>query len=102
MEASESKEVEPGEHAEHGGDDNPMAHILDKGLVGVDARTGKIVWKPYGEHNAAIAGYAPKMIGPVPLEFTKHMTDVTVTAIIFFVLALWVARRAGWVAKRSS
>ncbi|MFH0939189.1 MAG: F0F1 ATP synthase subunit A [Planctomycetota bacterium] len=79
----------------HGtGDGDATSHILDKVLFGFDAKTGQCIWKPYGDHHgAAIVGYAPKIVGPFKLEFTKHMADVIVVAAILFVTAILVARR---------
>ena len=82
-------------HAAHEGSSDPMHHILDKVLVGVDATTGKIV-RPYDEHGhlkLEYAAYTPAKVGPFKLEFTKHMAGLTVAAVLFLAIALTVARR---------
>jgi F-type H+-transporting ATPase subunit a len=85
-----------GEAAEHGqeggGAQDPTHHIQDKVLFGVNANTGAVVGYPY-QHGHAIAGYAPKTIGPMKLEFTKHMADVTVVAALLMVAGLAVSRK---------
>jgi F-type H+-transporting ATPase subunit a len=89
-------EVEHGEAAAGhggGGGQDPTHHIRDKVLFGVNAQTGAIQWKPYDQHGAALAGYQPKSIGPMKLEFTKHMLDVGIVAALFLVVSLLVARR---------
>ena len=78
----------------HGGED-PMQHILDKVLFGLDRTTGRIV-SPYDVHGHLkrdYAAYVPASIGPVKLEFTKHMAGVTVVAAIIFALAMVFSRR---------
>ena len=91
-----------GEHS--AGASDATSHILDKVLWGADAATGRWVWKPYGDHHGvAIPGYAPKMVWKFKLEFTKHMADVAVVAVLFFAIAVLVARRvlAGLAANRA-
>jgi F-type H+-transporting ATPase subunit a len=90
LEAFEKSAEHAEDHGDGGGD--PMHHILDKVLVGVDATTGQVKTYPYDTHGHAIAGYAPKMVGPFKLEFTKHMAGLTFAAVIFFILATLVAR----------
>ncbi|HYG73531.1 MAG TPA: F0F1 ATP synthase subunit A [Planctomycetota bacterium] len=81
-------------HADHGGGDDPMHHILDKVLWGVDATTGKVYYKPFGDHgHLTVAGYTPKMVGPFKMEFTKHMAGLTVGALLFFIITMMVAKR---------
>jgi len=100
--AEHTGEAEHGaEHAGHGHHDesfdagaNAMHHILDKVLVGVDAKTGAITTYPYDEHTGeAKEGYAPKYVGPVALEFTKHMAGMGVAAVVFFAVCVTVSRR---------
>ncbi len=79
------------EHAvEHKASD-PMEHILDSVLFGID-QNGQLVGHPYNEEGEAVVGYAPRMIGPVPLEFTKHMADVAGVALLVFIGAMVVSR----------
>jgi len=81
-------------HAEHGADD-PMAHIMDVVWWGVDKSSGKVV-APYDSHGHLKPGYAtyvPASVGPFKLEFTKHMFNLTVAAIVFFAVSVIVARR---------
>jgi len=87
-------------HAEHSGGDDPMHHILDKVLWGVDASTGQVYYKPYGDHgHLTFAAYAPKMVGPFKMEFTKHMAGLGVGAVLFFVITMLVARSVVAAAK---
>jgi F-type H+-transporting ATPase subunit a len=83
-------------HAEHKFDPGAHAihHITDKVLAGVDASTGAIRTYPYDDHTGvALQGYVPKMIGPMKLEFTKHMFGMTVAATIIFLIG-WIISRA--------
>ena len=77
--------------AEHHTSD-PMEHILDKPLFGIDATSGDLTWIKRDEEGHVI-GYSPKEIGPVKLQFTKHMAGLTIVAVIFFVLTMTVAKR---------
>ncbi|HLX64557.1 MAG TPA: F0F1 ATP synthase subunit A [Planctomycetota bacterium] len=91
----EGAEHEGGEHA---ASSDPMHHILDKVLVGVDKTTGGVVYLPLGEHGhpreiGTGVVYEPKKVGPFKLEFTKHMLDITVIAALFLALAMVVANR---------
>ena len=113
-----------GEHAAHeeGGSD-PLHHIKDVVLWGVDAHTGAVLYKPYTAHGhpkvfdqngheiegahapaadsqieihagtLAAVQYAPKKIGPFKLEFTKHMLGVTVIALLLTILLTSAAKR---------
>jgi F-type H+-transporting ATPase subunit a len=87
-----------GEHAGHGGHaevEDPLAHIKDVVLVGVDKTSGKVV-RPYDGHGhlkAEYALYQPAMVGPFKLEFTKHMAAFTIAAMLFFAISMLVARR---------
>jgi F-type H+-transporting ATPase subunit a len=79
-----------GEHAMH--------HILDKVLVGIDAKTGGVTMYPYDEHGHPKSGYEPKVLAtvlgkPVRMEFTKHMFGMTIAAILIFMMATIVAKR---------
>ncbi len=96
----ESGHLHATEQMEHAFDagEHAMHHILDKVLVGVDARTGRVVSYPYDDHGHARDGYEPKVLAtilgkPLPLEFTKHMFGMTVAAALIFALAALVARR---------
>ncbi|MCY3024240.1 MAG: F0F1 ATP synthase subunit A [Planctomycetota bacterium] len=80
---------------------NAMHHILDQVVFGVDQGSGRVVWQPYGKHGHAVAGYAPRTIGPMKLEFTKHMAGVrgaltnAVEAVVVFVRDEMVAPIGG-------
>ncbi len=94
-----------GAHAEHEAPADPMHHILDKVLIGY-SKDGKVISYPYDEHGhvkSEYATYEPAAIGPIKLEFTKHMMGLTVVAIIFLVVAMTVAKRvlAGLHANRA-
>ena len=91
-ETSRAHETEPHEENESSHGSDPMEHILDKPLFGVDATTGALMWIRTDEEGRALSGYSPKMVGPVKLEFTKHMAGLTIVAVIFFVLATTVAK----------
>ncbi|GMV81113.1 MAG: hypothetical protein AMXMBFR7_22970 [Planctomycetota bacterium] len=81
-------------HADHGGGGgDPMHHIMDKVMLGLGA-DGKLYWKPYGDHgHLEYAGYAPQTIGPLKLEFTKHMTGLTVIAFLLALVITGIARK---------
>lgn len=79
-------------HGGHEGGEDPLHHIKDKVMLGMSS-DGKLVWKPYGEHGHAVEGYAPKTIGPMKLEFTKHMAGMTLVALLLFLVVTAVARR---------
>ena len=85
---------EGGAHVEHAaGGGNPMHHILDSTLFGVDS-TGTVQIRPYDEHgHPKNVGYAPKMVGPFKLEFTKHMASLTVVALVLFVVCMIVSKK---------
>lgn len=70
---------------------DPMHHVRDKVLFGLDAR-GRLVWQPY-VHGKAVVGYAPAQLGPVKLEFTKHMLGITVVAALLAAILLPLGRR---------
>ncbi|MGD0094485.1 MAG: F0F1 ATP synthase subunit A [Planctomycetota bacterium] len=93
MEEAQEHAAEDTHGEEQGEPFNAMHHILDQVLVGVDKGTGQIVWRPYDKHGHSIASYAPSSIGPVKLEFTKHMCGVTVVAALVFALSMLVAKR---------
>lgn len=71
---------------------NPMHHIKDKVLFGW-SKDGRVVWRPLDEHGTAKTGYEAAMLGPVRLEFTKHMFDVTLAAALLAAAGIWTARR---------
>jgi len=77
-------------HAAHGHD--PMEHVADSPIVGIDAATGAIRFFPRKSHE-----YTPKIVqvGPVPfkMEFTKHMASFTVACGLILVVSLIVARK---------
>jgi F-type H+-transporting ATPase subunit a len=91
-------EHEGGAHEAHGGHEapaDPMHHILDKVLVGY-SKDGKVITYPYDEHGHVkeqYAGYAPAKAGPFKLEFTKHMAGLTIVAVLFFAIAVIVAKK---------
>jgi F-type H+-transporting ATPase subunit a len=94
-EETEATHIEHTEHEAGGGD--PMHHIKDSVLFGVDATSGAVVFKPYDEHGHVgkeHIGYAPKSYGGgfFKLEFTKHMGSLAVAATLLFVVALTVSR----------
>jgi F-type H+-transporting ATPase subunit a len=98
--AGKQSTQDDGEMEEHkddghgGGGSDPMHHILDKVLWGVDKTSGSVMWKPYGDHgHLVVATYEPKKIGPFKLEFTKHMAGMTVGAVLFFAVVMLVAKR---------
>jgi len=81
-----------GEHASEGsGASDPLHHIRDKVLLGLDAR-GRLVPQPY-LHGQPVAGYVPARMGPVKLEFTKQMLGVTVVAVVLGAALLLAGRR---------
>ena len=82
-------------HEEHDGNADPMHHILDRVLFGVDKATGSVV-APYDKHGhlkREYASYEPARVGPFKLEFTKHMAGLTVAAVLFLAVTMVVARR---------
>ena len=86
-------EVEAPEHAGHGGHGHdPMEHIKDSPIFGVDAATGKILFKPNDNphYTATVVKLGPL---PLKLEFTKHMASFTFAALLIFVVCLTVSRR---------
>jgi len=91
-------------HEEPAGGGDPMHHIMDKVLIGIDKTTGKVFWKPNGDHGhpvevlrlatrKSVIRYEPALVGPFKLEFTKHMANVGLIAIVVFVVSILVARR---------
>ena len=86
-------EVEAPEHAGHGGHGHdPMEHIKDSPIFGIDAVTGKILFKPNDtpHYTATVVKLGPL---PLKLEFTKHMASFTFAALLIFVVCLTVSRR---------
>jgi F-type H+-transporting ATPase subunit a len=86
------------EHAEHEGAPNPEHHIRDQALVGIDAKTGAIVWHPRDHEGNPVAGYTPNVLLKIKdsefrLEFTKHMLGMTVVATLIVVMGIVVAKR---------
>lgn len=78
-------------HGEH--KEDPMHHIKDKVMLGLST-DGRVIWKPYGDHgHLEHPSYVAKTVGPVKLEFTKHMAGVTFVALIMFLVITAVARR---------
>jgi F-type H+-transporting ATPase subunit a len=80
-------------HGEGGGTTDPLHHIKDKVLFAVDQNGRLVTGSEAYLHGTAVAGYAPKTVGPVKLEFTKHMMGATVVAALLTVTVLLVARR---------
>lgn len=85
------------EHAFDAGE-HAMHHILDKVLVGIDAKTGAVTPYPYDAHGHAKNGYEPKVLmsiagKPLKLEFTKHMFGMTFAAFGIFLVAMVVSKR---------
>jgi F-type H+-transporting ATPase subunit a len=70
-----------------------MSHAADYALFGIDAqgafRTGSEMYR----HGSAVAGYAPRAFGPFKLEFTRHMLDMTVVAVLLGAVLVSVGRR---------
>ena len=81
---------------EHEGNADPMHHILDKVLFGVDKTTGSVV-APYDKHGhlkQEYASYVPARVGPFKLEFTKaHGRIDRRAAVLFLAITMVVARR---------
>ena len=92
MGAEQEAQLKPvGEATEHEAP-NPMEHIQDSVLFALDKNGNWVSRPPHGKEGHPVAGYEPKMIGPIPLEFTKHMADVAGVAVIFFIAAMLVTR----------
>jgi F-type H+-transporting ATPase subunit a len=47
----------------------------------------------YSKHGKALAGYQPGYAGPLKLEYTRHMLDLTIVATLLAVVLVTVARR---------
>jgi F-type H+-transporting ATPase subunit a len=76
----------------------PMEHAQDYALFGVDAH-GRFLLKSemYDRHGQALASYQPFSFGAGPLqgrlEFTRHMLDLTIVAVLLGAVLVAVARR---------
>lgn len=83
-----------GEKEHGGGGGDPMHHILDQVLIGINAKTGQITLgsRAYDAHGHTLASYEPSRVGPFKLEFTKHMLSLTLVAAIVFSLGMVTAR----------
>jgi F-type H+-transporting ATPase subunit a len=79
-------------HGEHHGSHDPMEHVRDEPIFGLDSITGKVVYKPLEHHN-----YQATVLhlGPVPfkVEFSKHMASFTFAAGLIFIVCLVMARK---------
>ncbi len=79
-----------GEHEGHAHD--PMEHVKDAPIFGLDSTTGQVRFKPHEDpsYRATVL-----QLGPLPLkvEFTKHMFSFTVAAVLIAVVSLIVSRR---------
>jgi F-type H+-transporting ATPase subunit a len=85
--------TEAASHHEGQGGSDPLHHIKDKVLFALDADWN---WVPGGKayvHGVPVAGYAPKQLGPVKLEFTKHMLGLTGVAVLLTLVIILTARR---------
>ncbi len=88
-----------GANAEHGGSaggheghsHDPMEHIKDEAIFGIDATTGSFM---YARENPSYHATVVHL-GPIPfkLEFTKHMASFTVAAALIGAVGLIVSRR---------
>jgi len=87
---AESVAPVPEAHAASGhgaeADADPMEHASDYALFGVDAKSRSVSW-------GTTAGYGPMKVGPFKLEFTRHMLDLTVVAVLLGAVLVAVARR---------
>ena len=98
-EAEHAAQGEAHEGASHGGgSSDPTHHIRDQVLLGIDATTGRVVFKPYDTHGNPVVGYTPRDYFSVAglhcrAEFTKHMLAVTIVAVLLFAVGVLVARR---------
>ena len=72
---------------------DPMSHAQDEALCGLDAQGHFRTMSEMYSHGHAVAGYAPKTVGPFKLEFTRHMLDLTIIATLLAVVLVTVARR---------
>lgn len=92
MAEEQQAEHEVVKHAEHAEEHDPLHHIRDGVIFGVDA-AGGVKWKPYDEHGHVIGTYMPKTIGPMKLEFTKHMFSLTLVAALILAMGVIVSRK---------
>ncbi|MCK6470835.1 MAG: F0F1 ATP synthase subunit A [Planctomycetes bacterium] len=98
-EAADGAHEAPAGHEAHGAGEghgkvkefDASHHILDHVVMGLST-DGKIVPHPY-HHGVAVAGYEPRMVGPFKLEFTRYMQDLTVVAVLLFVVIMAVTRK---------
>ncbi|MEI6235560.1 MAG: F0F1 ATP synthase subunit A [Planctomycetota bacterium] len=78
-----------GGHGGHAHD--PMEHIKDEAIFGIDSASGKVVFvRDTPNYHASVV-----QLGPIPfkLEFTKHMASFTFAALLICVVSLIVSRR---------
>lgn len=81
------------ENTHGGGHHDPMEHIKDEPIFGIDKATGSIVFKP-----KEVPNYRPTVLFengwmPLKMEFSKHMASFTFAALLILVVALIVSRR---------
>ena len=80
------------ENTHGGGHHDPMEHIKDSPIFGIDAATGSMLFKPNDNpsYKASVVHLGPL---PLKMEFTKHMASFTFAALLIFVVSLIVSRR---------
>lgn len=88
---AEAAKPESGRQHESEGHSDPLGHIKDSVLFGLDAR-GQWCWRPV-RHGVAVAGYEARRFGPVKVEFTQHMLNVLLVAAVLGAVTIAMARR---------
>ncbi len=80
------------ENTHGGGHHDPMEHIKDSPIFGIDATTGSVFFKPNDNpsYKASVVHLGPL---PLKMEFSKHMASFTFAALLIFVVSLIVSRR---------
>jgi F-type H+-transporting ATPase subunit a len=90
---AEARPAEVEHAADSSGGADPLHHIKDQVLIALD-RQGRLVRGSEAyEHGRPRAGYEPARLGPMRLEFTKHMAGVAVVAVLLAAVLIMVARR---------
>ena len=70
---------------------DPVHHVLDEWICGVDAHGG-FVW--LFRKTEALAAFEPAYLGPFKLILSKHMVGVVVIALLVLAVMTLVARKA--------